>query len=312
MSAENLHKLFLSNDIEEQIKNNKLILDAGMRLMYSYGSNTKNRKPYEQDAYMLFQMTLLKGVSILKLSQGIDFSSETVNLKLSKIYDPQTVLTIVRSQYEAFSNFNNIYIQSKSIDELLLKYYLWVKVGLKYRQKYNTEKSRKHIENDTEFKKPYTSIKEKKEKEKAEIEELKDRIKTNSCFMNLDIDSKDLICKNWHREWKYSITGNKAVKLNWVDIIKHAVKNDMIDDQYNYLSSNTHPSNVSVFQFAAMHEQSRDKDTMRIALTWSNFYIAFLISDFFQFTKMESFFKSLSTEQKVLINTYNQMFRQIN
>jgi hypothetical protein len=312
MEKEKLIELYLSKKFEDQIKINKLILDIGMKLMHGYTANSQGRTPVEQDGLMLFQMTLMKSISILKLAEGIDFSSETGDLKLFKIYDPHTVLSIVRTQYEAFSNFNNIFIQSKTNDELLLKYYLWVKTGLKYRQKYNTEKSKKHIDTDVESKRVYYYIKEKKEKERIEIEDLKNKIRSNKCFLNLDKDSQELITKNWSREWKYKIDASVATKLNWVEIIKQSILNELIDDQYNYLSSNTHPSNVSVFQFAEMHEKSQDKDTMRVALMLSNFYLAFFISDFFQFYKMNELFKSLSNEQKIFLNAYNKLFREMN
>ena len=308
-NLEQINFLFMSTQIADQIKINKMILDIGMRLAYRYTETVKIRTPYEQDGLMLFQMTLMKSASILKLTEGISFKSSTVDLKMENIYDPQTALAITRCQYEAFSNFNNIYIQSKTEAELQLKYHLWVKVGLNYRQKYNNENFKKYTGDNPEYNILYNHAKEKKEKERVEIEELKVLIQNNVCFLNLTPKSKQLITNNWNNEWKFKIDNEIAYRLNWTEIIKLSIKNSLVDDQYNYLSSNNHPSNLSVFQFAGMHENELDSSTMKTALTWSNFYLSFFISDFFQYFKLEAFFKELPDEHRLLLNTYNKMFR---
>jgi hypothetical protein len=296
--------------MENQISLNKKIIDAGLKIMHECFKSGQIKTPQEHDGAILFQMTLLKSVSLLSLASGVNFNSEAGLVSIPLTLDPQTMFGIIRCQYESYSNFNNIFIQSSDQNELKLKYDLWVKVGLEHRQKYDVDQLKEHAKKDRAAKALYQETLAKQRDEENQINNLKQSIKDNPCFKNLDPNSQNLIEKNWQKEWKFEIKSSKANKLTWSKIMKNAVDNPLLDHQYDFLCSYTHPSNVSVFQFAAMYTQQTDKSMVKTALNLSNYFLSFFISDFISFYNMKSAFLSLPEEYRVLINFNNKMFRE--
>lgn len=142
------------------------VLNTGMKILDLSGEIIINNK-IDHDAQMLYQMTLIKCLSIRTLYQEQSFTSEIGGNSIPSIKDPMSMWAIVRAQFEAFCNFNNIFLQTSSQGEKELVYTLWVISGLKYRQKFE-------ITTPEHF--------EKKQKEAKEIVDLSSHLKTMFFF----------------------------------------------------------------------------------------------------------------------------------
>ncbi len=212
------------------------------------------------------------------------------------LYDPFALASIVRTQYEAFCNFNNIYCFSKSAEEKLFKYNLWVLSGLKYRQNFSAVQ-KENIE--------------KKEIEKKQIIELKEEIKLSSVYKNLAPDSKENIDKaiKW-KKWQIVLDGQNARSIAWHEMMTNAGATDLLNGQYTSLSLNTHPSNVSVFQFKDLYSEANDLPLSLLTIKLSKWLISFFIADYCcYFEDAKSSFNELPLMTQILVNQYNSMFR---
>ncbi|MBA2613386.1 MAG: hypothetical protein H0U95_15570 [Bacteroidetes bacterium] len=288
-------RLLSSKDLQVMIESYKIITDTGFSIFYEHGKEG-TKTSWDYDGNLLYQMTMLKCLSVLKLAEPINYTNDVDGTSLKNTYDPFSVYNLVRAQYEAFCNFNNIYIQSKSTQEIELKYYLWVLSGLNYRQRFKVE-AKENVE--------------KKAHEKKEIDDIIATLELNTCYIQLEDQSKKNIQDGIKkRDWQYKIEGNKASKIAWHEMMTNAGTNDMLEGQYSFLSLNTHPSNVSVFQFGAMYNENEQESFTRMAMQLSKILVALSIRDYCVYfpTCMKTFNKLPSMHQ-MLINTYNRMFR---
>ena len=293
---EKYSRLMLPSSINMMIESCKLIIDAGFNILYQHGRANTITEVWDHDANILFQMSHLKSLSLHQLSQPINYTNNIDGVSLHNIHDPFAMYNIVRSQYEAYCNFNNIFIQAKSEDELKLKYYLWVISGLNYRQRLKAE---------SDF------AKKKKASEAEEIGELNKLILENSSYNQLDVQSKNNILNCIKkREWQVKIEGNKAYKIAWHEMMTNAGGNDMLEGQYSYLSLATHPSNVSVFQFSSMYVEKQQEFNTKMALELSIAFMAMFIRDYVVYFKLQNiYFNNLPQIPQMIINSYNMMFR---
>lgn len=296
LQVRNEYKRLLGpEDLPTMIEGYKIVTDAGFTILNQHGRE-KAKTVWDHDGKLLFQMTVLKSLSLLQLSNPISYSNSVDGSSLNNTYDPFAMDNLVRAQYEAFCNFNNIYIQSKSEDERVLKYNLWVLSGLNYRQRFN-------VTSDYAI--------EKKKNEAKEIEELVAATIVNKYYLQLDEQSKKNINDGIKkRDWQFKVDGNKAYKVGWHEMMTNAGANTMLDDQYSHLSLNTHPSNVSVFQFGSMYREGLQEFNVRMALKLSKIFIAMFIRDYcIYFSGCGEMFNKLPSIHQLLINSYNTMFR---
>ena len=289
-------RLLGPTNLKEMIEGHKLISDVGFTILYKHGQEGAKTSVWDHDGNILYQMSVLKSLSLHQLAQSINYFNDIDGSSLKNTYDPFGMYNIVRSQYEAFCNFNNIFIQSKSEDELKLKYYLWVISGLNYRQRFK-------VESDW--------AKKKKESEADEIAELNKLILENICYKQLEEQSQkniqDCIKK---RDWQIKIEGSKASKIAWHEMMTNAGANDMLEGQYSHLSLATHPSNVSVFQFSSMYVENQQEFNAKMALQLSKTFMAMFIRDYITYFKLQNkHFDNLPLIPQMLINSYNTMFR---
>jgi len=290
--------LTVAKDIRNEIHAYKRIIDVGMKVLWDHKKKISLSET-DNDGHLSVQMSLLKSISLLKLSSGLRYANELNDTHLNNIFDPFGMGNIVRSQYESFCNFNNIYIQSTSPDEITVKYYLWVLAGLNSRQRFPAL-SKEAIE--------------QREKEAQIILQYSDLLHKNTCFLGLTEGGKANIerCIN-KREWQIKIDKNNAYKIAWHELFSNAgVKH--YDEQYNYLSSVSHPSNLSVIQFKSMYEgqeitERPDFNTMRTMLSTSKTIISFLLRDYIVYFKLIGEFEQLPLMDQMLVNAYNRNFR---
>lgn len=290
--------LTVSKNFRNEITAYKRILDSSMKILFDHKKNSILSEK-ENDGHLMVQIFLLKSMSLIKLTTGIRYRNDLNGTNLNDIYDPFGMGNLVRSQYEAFCNFNNIYIQSKNQDEIDLKYYLWVLGGLKSRQRFPAI-SQKAIE--------------QRKKEAEIIEQYLDLLKKNTCFNELHDRARSNIegCIG-RREWQIKVTGDNAYKIAWHEMFSNAgVKH--YDEQYNYLSSLSHPSNLSVIQFKQMFEGSTpderaDYQSMRVMLNTSKTIMSFLLREYITYFKLHSLFDELPLIDQMLVNANNKTFR---
>ena len=292
-------RLLGPDNLMEMIEGHKLISDVGFTILYNHGQEGGKASVWDHDGNILYQMTILKSLSLQQLSQSVNYLNDIDGSSLKNTYDPFGMYNLVRAQYEAFCNFNNIFIQSKTEDELKLKYYLWVISGLNYRQRFK-------VESDW--------AKKKKESEAIDIAEVNKTIHENNCYKQLEEQSQkniqDCIKK---RDWQVKIEGNKASKIAWHEMMTNAGTNDMLEGQYSQLSLATHPSNVSVFQFGSMYVENQQEFNAKMALQLSKTLMAMFIRDYVMYFKLQNkYFDKLPLIPQMLINSYNKMFRSNN
>ncbi|MBL7921903.1 MAG: hypothetical protein JNJ40_16430 [Bacteroidia bacterium] len=289
-------RLLGSKDLKVMAESHKLISDVGFSVFFKHGQTGNKLSAYDHDGNILFQMSILKSLSLQELAKSINYVNDIDGSSLKNTYDPFGMYNIVRAQYEAFCNFNNIYIQSKTESELKLKYYLWVLSGLNYRQRFRA---------DSEW-----AIK-KKANEAIEIQELNELISNNECYKELEEQSQKNIqdCIN-KKDWQIKIEGKKAYKIAWHEMMTNAGANKMLENQYSQLFLATHPSNVSVFQFSSMYIENMQEFNTKKALQLSKVFIAMMIRDYVIYFKLEETnFNNLPFIPQALINSYNEMFR---
>ncbi|MGZ5281068.1 MAG: hypothetical protein ACXWEY_02215 [Bacteroidia bacterium] len=160
ISKEELRNEFsrlISNKTEEDsLDEYHKFLDTALELsLFFKGYKFKNQA--DGDSTILFQMVIGKALSILKLLNGVSYTSNSnIKIQFANFIDPFSIWPLVRTQFEAFCNFNNIYVNhTEATTELL--YNLWVLSGLMYRQSFTeiasteeninkAEKEKKHIE----------------------------------------------------------------------------------------------------------------------------------------------------------------------
>lgn len=290
--------LTVSKNFRNEIAAYKRILDSSMKILFDHKKNSKLTE-VDNDGHLLIQILLLKSMSLIKLTTGIRYRNDLNGTNLNDIYDPFGMGNLVRSQYEAFCNFNNIYIQSKNQDEIYFKYYLWVLGGLNSRQRF-LAKSPNAIE--------------QRKMEAEIIEQYLDLLHKNSSYIGLTERAKSNIerCIG-KREWQIKIIGDNAYKIAWHEMFSNAgVKH--YDEQYNYLSSLSHPSNLSVIEFKQMYEGSNpeeraDFQKMRVMLNTSKTIMSFLLRDYITYFKLHSHFDQLPIIDQMLVNANNRTFR---
>lgn len=299
---EQYRKLLLDLTIPDNIENElvafKKIINVGMKILWDHKKTTILNE-IDNDGHLSFQMTLLKSISLMKLSSGLQYFNDLNNTHLNNIYDPFGMGIIVRSQYEAFCNFNNIYLQSINSNEVAVKYYLWVIAGLNSRQRFPTSEK--------------TIL--KREKEAQIIKNFIDLLHKNICFDSLSSNGKLNIQKCIKkREWQIVIDGSNSYKKGWHELFSNAGVNNIYDEQYNYLSTVSHPSNLSIIQFREMYEgenllERSDFHSMKVMLNTSKSIAAFFIRDYITYFKLYSAFNDLPIIDQMLVNVCNMNFR---
>lgn len=281
-----LYKILMEDNINTTIDCLKEINEVSFKTLSRH--TEEYRQSYiDHYGFILFQMNALKCASILELSSGF-----RNNPALVKLVDPFSVYTLTRAIFESYCNFNNIYIQSKSISEKVLKYELWVLAGLKYRQRFPAS---------------ITEHQEKKEAEKMQIQSIIESIRSNEIYISCDERSKEQIeaCIKQYK-WQLMIINGKVRIGGWQDLFKQISSNDHYDQFYTSLSLNTHPSNIAVAQFAEMYETDWATNSLKMALDLTKIFMCLFIEDYCTYYTPVSY-KDISQKAEYLIELYNKM-----
>lgn len=121
----------------------ELMIDLAFTIIQIHSSHWSK---HENEANLVFQMTVLKSLPLLPFLENRTFSNAINTSKFQVPLDPFSRSNFVRSQLEVNVNFYNIFLKSKNEEELKLKYSLWVFNGLNNRQSYRINKDSKNVD----------------------------------------------------------------------------------------------------------------------------------------------------------------------
>ncbi|MGE0561741.1 MAG: hypothetical protein AB7O47_07990 [Flavobacteriales bacterium] len=287
-----------SDIIVEAFRN---ILDSGIYISHElFKRNKGNHRPeIKQNATIIFQMIMTKGISLLDLYDGMDYENQLDSqIKLNGINDPFSMSLIVRNQLESYSNFNNIFLSSERKEVVELLHNFWILCGLKRRQKFIHSKMEK-------------DQLEKGQKEKIKIDNVLSLIENSSIFKNLSADNKKHIKKGLNKNnFQFQFDGSEFKLCSWEHLFNSASNTEHLKHLYAEMSLKSHPSYVSVFQFA---QSTTIKDTHFQAsfyLHMSRIIMAFLISDCVKyFPEAKEIYAELPELNRALISSLNRNMR---
>lgn len=253
------------------------------------------------DAKILMQMFFLKCISFRRLLDGTGYRQciGKASYELSPIVDHPTLLSLVRSLYEAFCTFELLYILPDNEEKQSILNNLFIIHGLNERQGY------------------YHSFgyEKQKENEKQQIEECAKEIRDTNLYKNLSAANRNTIENHIiHPHYRIIIDSNNSIrKFNWDDYDLLRIKKEAFEDVYSYLSLYSHPSFLSVLQFRDAFEIDNDNNT-QFTCTATRYAIAimsFYISDYCElFSEAKDIANQWDAETKFIIGFYNQCFRK--
>lgn len=260
----------------------------------------KVRSVSELEARMINQMMLTKVLHIRQIVNGIKFTSSD-GASLNEIIDPTVVAALIRNVYETVSMFNLIFRNTKTKDEKLILYNLWVIAGLNYRQKFRSVISTPENE-------------KKANDEKSQIDKLILEIENTELYRSLEQKEKGKIQKKIdEKDFKISFEGNKVIFLHWQQLCNTmGVEPGLFDGIYTYFSLYAHPSNVAVFQFGGMFD-GEDKACWSITIyNLKNLFalLSIFIADYIHlFPTVANIFNQQPLMNQLVINSHNTLLR---
>jgi hypothetical protein len=256
----------------------------------------------EHQAHIVNQMMLTKILHIKQIITGVSFKSSD-GTSLNEIIDPTVLATLIRNVYETVCMFNLIYRHSKTDDEKLILYNLWVIAGLKYRQKFESiistpENSQVLIE------------------EQQLIKENVSVIEQTKLYTGLDEKNKEKIQnKIKEKDYKIRFENNNVVFLNWQELSDTTgIKYKLFDAVYTYFSLYAHPSNVAVQQFGEMFFEETQHFLGFTSYNLKNLccLLSAFVADFiYLFPKVKVTFESQSLINQLVMNGLNKMSRGV-
>ena len=210
-----------TSSLEYRLSESKKISDYISKVIYK-----KDDSEYSNISNLLLQMSMCKYNLIIKLTEDIDISD-------IRIIEPFSIFPILRSIYETYAVFNNIFINSKNIDQLEYKYNLFKLSSLNYRQKFPAKSQ---------------EIVLKKNNESIEIDNIKNLLRNNNIFklrVSQNVKEKDIFDK------KKSNVCSNGISKNYSELIEQSGINNskLFEEKYNYLSMLSHPSYIGCLQF---------------------------------------------------------------
>lgn len=220
------------------------------------------------EAKLIAQMMFTKLAHLEQVCSGIEFKARDGSVNLNKIIDATIVGSMVRGIFEMVGVFNMVFVDPKSDEERLILYNLWVISGLNYRQRFNSKITL-----------PESLAKSRQEKIK--IDKYTKAIEQTNLFNKLkEKDQQKLIGLIDQKKFSVYFDGKGLKVINgFQEIIARAgLRDKIMGDMYNYFSLNTHPSNVSVFQFGQMFDV---EDPSFIEITTFHMKNAFILLSVF-------------------------------
>lgn len=293
------YRLFDCKTISDSLE----LIDVYSEFLFSAIKNRKKNDAEsnaEFEARMVFQMMLTKSLHLKSIVSGISFTSKSGD-KLNSIIDPTIVACLVRNLYETVCMFNIVYRQPTTSDEKIILHRLWVHAGLAYRQKFasiaKSDESKKKLEHDKEL--MVSIVKE---------------IQNTSSYKQLSEKSqKKIMTRLEGKEYLLTFNGKETKCHVWHEIPNvMGVRAGLMDDMYTYFSLYSHPSNVSVFQFADMFKKGNEAFPQLTNFNLKHYFAltSIFIADYLTvFPDTKEIYEQLNIRDQIVINHYNTLLR---
>ncbi|MBK9726502.1 MAG: hypothetical protein IPO86_00125 [Saprospiraceae bacterium] len=296
---EECKRLSLCSSLEDSQETLDVFIDCIYQLILNHHKDKLNN-PTEEEAKLVLQMIFSKLCHIRKLIDGVDYVKNG-KFYLKKLVDPTIIACLIRNLYETVCAFHVIFISPKNNDEHIIIYKLWVIAGQSFRQRFasNVQSSTSQSKLDEELK---------------QIQQFKIDIENNNKYKLLNPADKDKIqIKIKSKDYKIWFDGNEVKFLDWKDIPElMSCKGSYFENMYTYFSLYSHPSFVSVYQFADLFDKD-NKDFLM--MTTFNLKFAFIITSIFLADYLKLFPTNLSAFEKMdirdqfVINFFNKNIR---
>nr|WP_294860494.1 DUF5677 domain-containing protein [uncultured Fluviicola sp.] len=292
--------MLVTSSKEEDLENAyRYVLDAATIVMQKSPSNLPKKFQTLQinDAFILLQMVVAKGMGILELLDGVSYKNRITNITAQKIVDPTPIAVLTRTQFEAYSTFSNIYNTNNDLNTRDFLHTIWVLAGLNERQR---------GEDPT---KP--ELLAKKKKEKQDIEDLINKLKQNPKYLNLTPEKQKNV-DDWISKRKYEVTfrNGKLVLLSQRDFFLNSGVNEKFSNLYAILSWYVHPTYVSVLQFSQMFNQNTNTEHTYSMLKISRIIISLFLTEYCKLLPpVFEEFKTLPDLNQLIVYTDNKTFR---
>lgn len=257
----------LGENWNDSIESFNLITDLASKLLDDADDVLKRRNDVSMDGHWLLRLTVNRSTSIKKLYQELEGTNKLTGKKYSTHIDPFSIYTLVRSQFEAYCIFNNMFIQHTG-DQQRLIYYLWIISGLEYRQRFAADVT--------------PEAQRKVRTEAASIQQYYLKLFALDSYKKLDEKSKthlnEQIIKDKNIQGKF-MSDTSICKQAWHQLYEHAGIKPHFTKMYAFLSLNAHPTYVSVFQMKAV-AGGKGEDYARFAINSSKCLMALFIRDY--------------------------------
>lgn len=272
-------KIFNGMDIHEQnglLKSCPGTICDGLFHLYSQwrtSIDSKNISEPEAIAQCFLQIVVCKIRTLFVMCDGINVRPEKDTIR---ILDIPSMFCVLRSLYEMAFVFHNIYAEQETEEERDIVLYIWEIRGLNNRQYLSDIPS---------------ALKEKEEKEKKQIEDLKRNIENMAVHLNLSDELKGQLTK---------VVTSKSVDIKGYRFKKDCESNRIIAFEdyryeegatellrtnaptYRFLSIHGHPSYLGVLQFGQLFAKDTDKKFLRTILTCACKLSSTIATDFYK------------------------------
>ncbi len=279
------------------------LMEVYINLLFKIVRNHHEEPVYTQadaDAKLVVQMILTKSLSLQKVVHGISYEAKD-GTSLNKIVDPTIVACLIRNLFETVGMFNLIYQDTKTKDEKIILYNMWVYSGLQYRQRFESMISTKENQ-------------KKIDEEKKSLEQIVTNIESTELYKELDeVNQNKIKTRLKQKEYLMRFNDKKVVFLHWQELTKvMQIRPKLFDNIYTYFSLYSHPSNVSVFQFADLFKKG-DEEFPRMTNFNLKYFFALtsiFIADYISlFPTVRKTYDNLNIRDQIVINFHNILFR---
>lgn len=287
----------------ETLQDSFELIDVYIELLFQIIQKHHEEPVYthaDADAKMVVQMIMPKALSLRNVVNGISYQAKGGG-SLNRIIDPTIVACLIRNLFETVAMFNLIYRNTKSPDEKRIIYCLWVHAGLQYRQRFESA-----ITTDEH--------QHKLEEEKKALENLVQIIEGTELYNKLDENNQNKIkTRLKQKEYLMRFDDKEVVFLHWQELTNvMQIHNGMFDNIYTYFSLYSHPSNVSVFQFADLFKLGNEEFSRMTNFNLKYFFTltSIFIADYIKlFPTVQATFDSMNIRDQIAINFHNTLFR---
>ncbi len=279
------------------------LIDVYIELLFKIVLNHHEEPVYTQadaDAKMVVQMIMTKSLNLKKVVEGVSYQNKDGE-KLNNIVDPTIVACLIRNLFETVAMFNLIYRDTKTNDEKNILYSMWVYSGLQYRQRFEslmtTEGNQKKMED-----------------EKKSLDQIIKNIEGTQLYKGLDEKNQNKIkTRLKQKEYLMRFNGQEVVFLHWQELTKvMQIRPGLYDSIYTYFSLYSHPSNVSVFQFADLFKKGEEEFPRMTNFNLKYFFslTSIFIADYINlFPTVQKTFDNMAIRDQIVVNFHNTVYR---